>query len=63
MPTFSYGSSGSVAAAPAYAIPKDFVVCPAAEARRIGLLTANGRVQRKAAKKAFAELKLAQIAA
>ena len=50
-------------AAPAHAIPKDFVVCPAAEARRIGLLTANWRVQRKAAKKAFAELKLAQIAA
>ena len=47
-------------AAPAYAIPKDFVVCPAAEARRIGLLTANGRVERKAAKKAFPALKLAQ---
>ena len=46
--------------APAYAIPKDFVVCPAAEARRIGLLTANGRVEREAAKKAYPALKLAQ---
>ena len=46
--------------APAYAVPKDFVVCPATEAKRIGLLTANGRVQRETAKKAYPALKLAQ---
>ena len=28
--------------APSYAVPKDFVVCPAAQAKRIGLLTSNG---------------------
>ena len=47
-------------ATPAYAVPRDFVVCPAVEAKRIGLLTANGRVQRETAKKAFPALKLAQ---
>ncbi len=47
-------------AAPSYAVPKDFVVSPALEAKRIGLLTANGRIQREAAKKAFPTLKLAQ---
>ena len=47
--------------APAYAVPKDFVVCPAAEARRIGLLTSNGRVERKAApRQPIPALKLAQ---
>ncbi len=35
--------------APSYAVPKDFVVCPAAQAKRIGLLTSNGRVVREAA--------------
>ena len=32
--------------APSYAVPKDFVVCPAAQAKRIGLLTSNGRMVR-----------------
>lgn len=46
--------------APAYAVPKDFVVCPAAQAKRIGLLTANGHVVREAAKQAYPALKLAR---
>ena len=33
--------------APAYAVPKDFVVCPALQAKRLGLLRANGRVVRE----------------
>lgn len=43
--------------APAYAVPKDFVVCPLVEAKRIGLLTANGRIQREVTKNAFAVLR------
>ena len=43
--------------APAYAVPKDFVVCQATEAKRIGLLTANGRIVREAASKAYPALK------
>jgi long-subunit acyl-CoA synthetase (AMP-forming) len=46
--------------APSYAAPKDFVVCPAAQAKRIGLLTANGRVVREAALGIHAALKLAR---
>jgi long-subunit acyl-CoA synthetase (AMP-forming) len=46
--------------APAYAVPKDFVVCPAAQAKRIGLLTPNGHVVREAAKQAYPALKLAR---
>jgi long-subunit acyl-CoA synthetase (AMP-forming) len=45
-------------AAPAHAVPKDFVVCPAAQAKRIGLLTTNGHVVREAAKQTYPALKL-----
>jgi long-chain acyl-CoA synthetase len=37
------------AEAPAYAVPKDFVVCPGAQANRVGLITSNGRIVREAA--------------
>lgn len=47
-------------AAPAYAVPKDFVVCPAKQAKCIGLLTANGRVVRDAALSAYPALRLAR---
>jgi long-subunit acyl-CoA synthetase (AMP-forming) len=47
-------------AAPGYAVPKDFVICPAREAKRIGLLTANGRIVREAAKQAYPALKRAR---
>jgi long-subunit acyl-CoA synthetase (AMP-forming) len=43
--------------APTYAVPKDFVVCAAAEAQRIGVLAANGRIVRDAAAKAYPALK------
>jgi long-subunit acyl-CoA synthetase (AMP-forming) len=46
--------------APAYAVPKDFVVCPAAQAKRIGLLTSNGRVVLEAALGIYPALKLAR---
>jgi long-subunit acyl-CoA synthetase (AMP-forming) len=46
--------------APAYAVPKDFVVCPMSQAKRIGLLTANGRVVREAAHGIYPALKLAR---
>jgi hypothetical protein len=46
--------------APYYAVPKDFVVCPMAQAKRIGLLTSNGRVVREAALNAYPALKLAR---
>ena len=46
--------------APSYAVPKDFVVCPAAQAKRIGLLTSNGRVVREAALGIYPALKLAR---
>jgi long-subunit acyl-CoA synthetase (AMP-forming) len=46
--------------APGYAVPKDFVTCAAAEAKRIGILTANGRIHREAARKAYPGLRLAQ---
>ena len=46
--------------APAHAVPKDFVVCPVAQAKRIGLLTANGRVVREAALGIYPALKLAR---
>ena len=46
--------------APSYAVPKDFVVCPLAQAKRIGLLTANGRVVREAALGIYPALKLAR---
>jgi len=46
--------------APAYAVPKDFVVCASTEARRIGLLTTNGRIVRDAVDKAYPALKLAR---
>jgi len=45
--------------APAYAVPRDFVVCPAMQAKRLGLLTANGRIVRDAALSAYPALKLA----
>jgi len=45
--------------APAYAVPRDFVVCPPGQAKRLSLLTANGRVVRDAAARAYAALKLA----
>lgn len=46
--------------APAFAVPKEFFVCPAAQAKRIGLLTSNGRVVRDAAYGAYPALKLAR---
>ncbi len=46
--------------APAYAVPKDFVACAAAEAKRIGVLTPNGRIHREAASKAYPALRQAQ---
>lgn len=46
--------------APAYAVPRDFVICPGGEARLIGLLTSNGRISRAAAARAYPALKLAQ---
>ena len=46
--------------APSYAVPKDFVVCPIAQARRIGLLTSNGCVVREAALSIYPALKLAR---
>jgi hypothetical protein len=44
--------------APSYAAPKDFVVCPAMQAKRLGLLTSNGRIVRDAALSAYPALKL-----
>jgi long-subunit acyl-CoA synthetase (AMP-forming) len=46
--------------APTYAVPKDFVVCPPAQAKRLGLLTTNGRIVREAAARAYPALKLAR---
>jgi long-subunit acyl-CoA synthetase (AMP-forming) len=46
--------------APAYAVPKDFVVCAATEAKRVGLLAANGRIVRDVVRKAYPALKLAR---
>ncbi len=46
--------------APTYAVPKDFVVCPADQAKRLGFLTANGRVARDAAARTYPALKLAR---
>jgi long-chain acyl-CoA synthetase len=46
--------------APAYAVPRDFVICPGGEGRLIGLLTSNGRISRIAAARAYPALKLAQ---
>jgi hypothetical protein len=46
--------------APVYAVPKDFVVCPALQAKRLGLLAANGRVVRDAALTTYPALKLAR---
>jgi long-subunit acyl-CoA synthetase (AMP-forming) len=45
---------------PAYAVPKDFVVCTPTEAKRIGLLSASGGIVRDAALKAYPALKLAR---
>jgi len=46
--------------APTYAVPRDFVVCPPGQAKRLGLLTANGRIVRDAAARAYPALKLAR---
>jgi long-chain acyl-CoA synthetase len=46
--------------APAYAVPRDFVVCPPGQAKRLSLLTANRRVVRDAAARAYPALKLAR---
>jgi long-chain acyl-CoA synthetase len=46
--------------APAYALPKDFVICPVAQAKHIGLLTSNSRVVREAALGLYPALKLAR---
>ncbi|HZP08609.1 AMP-binding protein [Methyloceanibacter sp.] len=51
------------AEAPSYAVPKDFAVCPGGEAKRIGLLTSNGRVVREVAVALYPELKLARRSA
>jgi long-subunit acyl-CoA synthetase (AMP-forming) len=45
---------------PAYAVPKEFVVCPVMQAERIGLLTANGRLLRDAAHSTYPALKIAR---
>lgn len=51
--------------APSYAVPKDFVVCPPLQAKRLGLLAANGRIVRDAVLNAYPALRLArsQVAA
>jgi long-subunit acyl-CoA synthetase (AMP-forming) len=49
--------------APAYAVPKDFAVCAASEAKQTGLLTPNGRIVRAAANRAYAAVELARHAA
>jgi long-subunit acyl-CoA synthetase (AMP-forming) len=46
--------------APSYAVPKDFVVCPELQARRLGFLSANGRIVRNAALSAYPALRLAR---
>ncbi len=51
------------AEAPSYAVPKDFAVCPGAQAKRIGLLTSNGRIVREVALNLYPELKLARRSA
>ena len=45
--------------APLYAVPKDFVVCPPLQAKRLGLL-ANGRIARDVALATYPTLKLAR---
>jgi len=40
--------------APAYAVPRHYVVAPAAELARFGLMTGNGRIRRKALLEAYA---------
>jgi long-subunit acyl-CoA synthetase (AMP-forming) len=42
--------------APAYAVPRQFVVAPAAELARFGLMTGNGRIRRKALLEAYSAL-------
>lgn len=46
--------------APSYAVPRDFVVCPVTQAKRLGLLAANGRIVRDAALSAYPALRLAR---
>lgn len=46
--------------APSYALPQEAVICPATQAKQIGLLTPNGRAIRSAAVKAYPALKLVQ---
>jgi long-subunit acyl-CoA synthetase (AMP-forming) len=46
--------------APSYAVPKDFVVCPEFQAKRLRLLSANGRMVRDAALSAYPALRLAR---
>jgi hypothetical protein len=41
-------------------VPRDFVVCPPGQAKRLGLLAANDRVVRDAAARAYPALKLAR---
>jgi hypothetical protein len=50
-------------AAPAYAVPKEFVVCPVMQAERIGLLAAAGHLLRDAANSAYPALKRARCPA
>lgn len=50
-------------AAPAYAVPRNFVVCPSLQAKQIGLLTSNGRIVRTAALSAYPALMLARCSA
>jgi hypothetical protein len=47
------------AQAPSYAVPKDFIVCPPAQAKRLGLLASSGRIARGTAATAYPALKLA----
>ncbi len=39
--------------APPYAVPRNFVVCPSLQAKQMGLFTANGRIVRSAALRAY----------
>ena len=49
--------------APPYAVPRNFVVCPAWQAKQMGLLTSNGRIARSAALTAYPALMRARCPA
>jgi long-subunit acyl-CoA synthetase (AMP-forming) len=49
--------------APPYAVPRNFVACPAWQAKQMGLLTSNGRIARSAALTAYPALMRARCPA